>query len=116
MKPSEVKLWRSRLFPLIDTFGRVEEEFAAALMVLGCIHHGDEWQALEPKQIDIAMKEACGDKGCLSHLQSSPFAPRPDMRGLVAKGFAEFIGDPDGTPAAPIRFTEKGLEVLRGVA
>lgn len=111
-KPSEVRMWRSWL-PLFNTFGRIEMEWAAALMVIACVYFGDRWQPITMKQLGEAMKDA-GDRkeGYLHHLRGPDTAiPRPDHRGLVDKGFAVFDGDPDNN--ALISFTDKGFEMLR---
>lgn len=102
-------MWRGVL-PLIGTFGRAELEFAAALMVLACRDNGDTWQAVKPREVGNAMQLA-GEKGKeMHHLKGNPFLPRPDIHGLIEKGFAEFDGNPED--GCPIRFTAKGLEVL----
>lgn len=115
MKPSEVVLFRSVL-PLIATFGRAELEFAAALIVRGCVRNGDRWQSLSPREIGQAMKADAEPGEPWETLQRNPFLPQPDFHGLVERGFARFGEEtPDGE-AAPIELTERGLEVLRAKA
>ncbi len=111
-KPSEVHMWRSPVIPLVDTFGRAETEFAAALMVIACVENGDAWRQLTPQQVGLAMRKASEPGGPLHHLRTNPFAPRPDMRALVDGGYAAFFGDPD-IAGTPIAFTAKGIDVLR---
>lgn len=48
--------------------------------------------------------------GLFNHLRMNPFAPLPDFRDLVDKGFARFVGDAE--QGAPVEFTDKGLEAL----
>lgn len=111
-KPSQVRMWRGVL-PLIDTFGHAETEFAAALMVLACGKQGDQWQPVSLPQMGEAMKKEGEPGGVLAHLRTNPFTPSPDFRRLASDGFAVFLGDPDDVPAPPIRFTDKGLDILR---
>jgi hypothetical protein len=113
MKPSDVILFRAAL-PLIDTFGRAEMEFAAALMVRACIFHGDEWQPVTPRQINLAMKKDLLPGGIWASLRGSPKDtwPSPDLRALAKEGYAIFHGDPDVVPGPAIEFTVKGLAML----
>lgn len=112
MKPSEVRMWNGVLPFVGSAFGHAETEFAAGLLVLACRFHGDQWQPLITRQLGEMMKKELEPEGQLHHLKNNPFA-RPDLRGLVRDGFAEFLGDPDcSDPPTPIQFTAKGMAEL----
>lgn len=109
MKPSDVVMFRSWI-PLVDTFGRTELEWAAALLVRTCQLNGDVFAAHPPKAIGETMKRDRASRlDPWAGLMGNPFL-RPDFRGLAEKGFVEFLGDVDA--GAPVQFTAKGLVVL----
>jgi hypothetical protein len=79
---------------------------------MACRRKGDTWAPVTPKQIGEALVAELAEGGCMHHLEEDPFAPQPDFRGLVDKGFAESTLEPH----APLAFTERGIEVLRKAA
>lgn len=103
-KPSNVHL---SAIPFGNTFKRAEYEQAAALLVRTCVLNGDTWAAHGPKAIGAAMKaDVDADVSPIRHLARNPFF-RPDFRGLVKEGFAEYADDSEH---APVRFTALGFE------
>lgn len=105
-KPSDVDLLGS-FPPLAGTMGKSEAELAAAIMVLAS-READEWRALTLPDLGAALGEAL-DAGVepFASLNRNPFA-RPDVRELVARGFAAWSDEPKA-----ITFTDQGLEALR---
>ena len=111
MKPSDIYLWRGFL-PLINTFGRAELEMAAACIIRTCAQNGDVWQWVTLPMMGTALDEDLKNDPHWQALNKNPFAPQPDVRGLVKRGFAECNGNIDTVPCGPIRFTEAGLAIL----
>jgi hypothetical protein len=105
-KPSQVVLTG---VPLSGTMGRSEVEVAAALLVMACVHHGDQWQALTLDQIADAIHARIKDEPVASW-NRNPFL-RPDIDGLVAGGWVERTS-PEEERRSPLRFTTKGLDAL----
>jgi hypothetical protein len=105
-KPSQVEMGH---MPLVDTMGRCEREFAAAIIVRVCQAKGDTWQSVAFSDIKHVLT-ADAEAGTL------PFAKlvrcpvfRPDAWDLVAKGFARWVGEPGDV----IELTDIGLEAIR---
>jgi hypothetical protein len=105
LKPSDVIL---AVPPLCACFGRAEREFAASLIVRACQVLGDKWQPIEPKQIGEVLEADVAAK--TEPFASLTFNPvfRPDVWGLVEKGFARWTGEPGRT----IELTEAGIAGL----
>jgi hypothetical protein len=112
-KPSDVNLFERSPFPLVNTFNRVEMEFAAALLVRACVARGDVWQSILPLELGETMKADLEPGGIWETLKTNPYV-RPDFSGLVEKGWTEWDESrhPAGSDPA-VRFTEAGLERLR---
>jgi hypothetical protein len=105
--PSQVRL---DAIPLVDTFGRLEREAAATILIRALVRTGNRWSALTPKEIGVALRLDLDEKVQPLHgLRTNPFF-RPDFRDLAKAGYAEFRGDPD--EGAPLGFTERGLDAL----
>lgn len=106
MKPSEIEM----SFPVFfNTFGRSEHEATVALFVTACTHHGDEFQALTPRQIGEALRLALEHEPWKSWGRNPFFSP--NIRDLVDAGFAEFLGDPE--KGCPVRLTQETLTRLK---
>lgn len=103
-KPSDVTLG---VPPLTATMGKTEIECAAALIVRTCQAQGDRWQPVSWK---MARETLTSDLEAGRHPGAgwarNPFF-RPDVAGLVAKGYAT-RGDGDD-----VELTAQGLEALR---
>ena len=97
-------------------FGRAELEFAAALVLRACFYEGDAWAPVRQEQIGAAMSKDAESGGLFHHLQRNPFVPRPDFHGLVVRGFARFVGEPDGNGNMAIEFTTAGIDAMRPFA
>ena len=104
MKPSDIILSTP---PLTACFKKTEAECAAALLVLYCQRHGDEWQAVTPKQLGESMRDLTVEP--LKSWSQNPFF-YPDMRRLSKDGFITALDDSFNQPIA---FTELGLEQLK---
>ncbi len=104
-KPSEVVL---RLLPLIETIGKTEAEFAAAMIVRTCQVEGDYWQPVEPKTIERVIKGDL-DLKCEPFYSNrgNPFL-RPNIWELVKRGFARWTDEPGKT----VEFTDDGIQAL----
>jgi hypothetical protein len=110
IKPSEVMLLPP--LPLVDTFGRVEREAAATLLIRACVRNGDTWQSITQVQIGEALRADLDEKIDPVHaLRSNPFWRPVGFRELVTRGFAVFDGDPDAK-GTPIRFTDNAIALL----
>ncbi len=48
--------------PLCGTMKKAEVEFAASVIVQACLHHGDRWQPLLPKQVGEAIRAAIDEE------------------------------------------------------
>lgn len=105
-KPSDIVL---AAIPLVDTMGKAEAELAAALLLIGLQHSGDEWRALPAREMGLALQPLV-DKPPVKYW-SNPFV-HPDFGELVKRGFAEFI-EHDGNARGALRFTAKGIEAVR---
>lgn len=107
MKPSDVVI--SDPIPLVDTFGRVEKEVAAAYLILAMRNEGDFFQPVLPGTVGTArelFKERAG-----FHWLSNPYCI-PDFDQLIKDGYAERTV-PEALRKSPLAFTEKGLGILR---
>lgn len=104
-RPSQVVLEE---IPLVGTFGRVEREAAATLLVRTCVRGGDTWRPVTMKELGAAgladIAEKVEPQASLNH---NPFW-RPDFRDLVKHGYAACTFE----PGSAIEFTAKGLEAL----
>jgi hypothetical protein len=99
--------------PLVDTFGRVERELAAAMIVRTCQVKGDYWQEIWPKDVGLTLKADLENKIEPWHrLNQYPLFITPDMWDLVEKDYAKFHRQ-NYYEHPPITFTEKGLRCLR---
>ncbi|GAB5541319.1 MAG: hypothetical protein SangKO_010790 [Sandaracinaceae bacterium] len=101
-RPSDVVLMPH--VPLVGTMGRVEVEAAAGWMLLALREKGDFWGRVDPADCR-AVREKHADS--MTWIEN-PFLV-PDFWDLVARGFAEFVGEGRG---APVRFTASGIEAL----
>jgi len=100
VKPSDILLI---VPPLCATFGRTENEVAAALIVRACQVAGDQWAPVKwSTAVDVlkADHEAGREFGMM---MVNPFC-RPDMFALVDGGFARWI-----EKGREVEFTEAGL-------
>lgn len=105
-KPSEVYL-APFPFPLASTYGRMESEAAAAIVVRACAVLGDEWRAVSSTEVEeVLAREVEGDP--LYACMRNPFW-RPDAHELVANGFATWEGE---TEAPSVKLTAEGLARL----
>lgn len=101
-RPSDVVLMPH--VPLVGTMGRAEVEAAAGWMLLALRDSGDAWGEVTPADC-----RAVHDKHADSmRWIQNPFLV-PDFWDLVARGFAEFVGEGNG---APVRFTGAGIKAL----
>lgn len=96
--------------PLMDCFGRVEREAAAAYLVLGC-RASNTWDAIPPKAVGAEILKYVGEKGYT--WLNNPFY-NPHFPELIEHGYAEYAGEDEGQ-GKPVRFTAKGFQAL-GVA
>lgn len=92
--------------PLVDCYGRVEREVAAAYITLACRRNGDTFRPVSLREIGEAVRASADNENC-SWLRN-PFCV-PNFAELVKHGYAELLGDePDQT----IRLTDLGLSRL----
>lgn len=77
IKPSSVPLFRGGVLPLMDTFGRAELEFAAALMLRVCVCRGDVWLAMTTRDVGEVMREDAKDRGIWAHLSDQSVRTEP---------------------------------------
>jgi hypothetical protein len=117
-KPSQLDPFARSFAPFLATFNHSESEGFAAMMVSASAFHGDEWKALEPKQIGEWLRTVLdapipeGGKGNVwQQLNRNPFF-RPHPHTLVKEGFARFVGENTDAVGAPIEFTDAGFEAL----
>lgn len=105
MNPSEVDLcWGFP--PLTDTYGRVELEAAATLIVFACQCAGESFTPQRAVDIKAAIDLALELKlEPLYGLRNNPFW-KPNFNGLVENGFARWTTDAEHSP---IELTELGL-------
>lgn len=98
MKPSDIFI--NGMMPLTGTFGRVEAEAAAAVMIAVLAATDDEWRAVHPS-------EPWSHPELIKALtwSDNPFV-RPQVGELISRGFAATTDD-------GVEFTPAGLEVLR---
>jgi len=101
MRPSDVLIRAD--FPLPDTFGRVEREVAAAILVVTCRAWHDAFVPVDAREIRLA----CIAFSKVYRWLHNPFY-RPDFDSLIELGFATV--DDHGR----LSFTEAGLGCLRG--
>lgn len=105
-KPSQVVMG---YMPLVDTMGRCEREFAAAIVVRVCQAKGDTWQAVAFSDVREVLKaDLEAGTAPFAKLLGNPVF-RPDAWDLVAKGFARWVGEPGDV----IELTEAGFEAIR---
>lgn len=85
MKPSSIRI---DIIPFTGTFGRVEREIAAAMLVRACAMTGDTWQPIAPRRVEEVLRDDL-DSGVepWTSANSNPFW-RPDFLDLVNSGFA----------------------------
>lgn len=107
MRPSDVVLLDP--CPLTATFKRVENEAAAAFMLLAMRQDEDTFRVVTPVEVGEAIK-AHHDKKGFTWI-ANPFY-RPDVIGLVKMGAVDLISPEDGY-GSPVQFSEKGLGLLR---
>jgi hypothetical protein len=114
-KPSQVDLFGS-FPPLVGTFDKTEAEVMAAFMCRAMGANGDEWRAIEWREIATVLKSdiaagadgaAGGLPGLMTALLGNPFA-RPDVHALVKGGFVAWVGAEGG----PVEFTDLGFARL----
>jgi hypothetical protein len=107
-KPSDVSLCAS-FPPLVATMGHTEAELAAAMLVRTCQVRGDAWQDVDTRMLGEVITEDLRTKHEPFHsMNGNPFC-RPDAFDLVERGCAEWVGEPGWV----LRFTQRGLEMLR---
>lgn len=98
--------------PFVGLLGRSELEAAAALIVRICQRSGGVFRPLVPKEIEDAINaDVREDVSPFSELIANPFW-RPDFRGLVDAGFADFIGTKN---PRPISLTVKFFDRLNRI-
>ena len=105
-KPSDVHV--DLPLPFVGTFNHAESEVMAALMVRTMVRFGNEWCAVEPRQIGEATRAEI--KEGVPYLKEMLSILRPHPHLLVSEGFAEFLEEKDGF--RPAAFTPKGLLAL----
>jgi hypothetical protein len=98
--------------PLVGTFGKIEKEFAAGLLVLVCQLDGDEWRPVYPNEVGTVCKLHIEDVKEYAWIEFAlGFAP-PNFDGLIEQGDAEFVGDEEDIRKRPVQFTAQGLDKL----
>jgi hypothetical protein len=83
--------------------------------VRACVADGDRWAPKTPRQIGETLRAEIEPGAAFAHLARNPFAPLPDFRQLVERGFARWT-DEAAADQSPIEFTEKGLAALEKFA
>ena len=98
MKPSDIHI--GGMMPLTGTFGRVEAEAAAALIVGTLAATDDQWRPIDFSEMGTAK---------FPHLpwMHNPFV-RPEIDELVERGYATLSDD-----RKTAELTDKALDVLR---
>lgn len=96
--------------PFVDTFGRVERECAAAIMVMAMRERDDTWEVIYPRDCAEPLKKFVEEKGYA--WISNPFY-RPDFPELISEGFVEEVGDPVEGKGQGLRFTSEGLAAMK---
>lgn len=93
LKPSDVLL----RFPLLHgTFGKVEAEWAAGLIVRACQLQGDEWKAVTAADIGDALRaDIAAETEPFASLMRNPLF-QPDVWRLINLGFARWADSPGG--------------------
>jgi hypothetical protein len=104
MSPAELVI-ANVACPFVGTFGHVEAEVAAGYMVMAMQDQESFAPVRTPQMAEAMTKRKDDDAFRWMH---NPFC-RPDLDDLVARGFAEWEGEPYKTA---IGFTPKGLETL----
>jgi hypothetical protein len=105
-KPSDVDIFG--MPPLLDTMGRSQREFSAALYVRACQFHGDSWQPMEPRRIGEMLKaDLAAEREPVRTWNGNPFL-RTDFLDLVEKGFARWVHEEGGA----VMLTDAGMSAL----
>jgi hypothetical protein len=125
MKPSEIKL-ANGVSALPMVFGRVEREFAAALLIWRCRENGDEWkpaswpmmQSFIVSKIDAMSMETLGNKGETPVWFEAGVGIRmwPDFKWLVDNGYLKIVGEDGELGAQELEPTQKFFDACAGRA
>lgn len=107
-RPSQVHT--ARFIPFGATFNNTRAEVCAAFIVRTCHMRDDTWSAVGLLDVaDRLRADAQAEIEPWASMVRNPFL-RPDVRRLVADGFAEWV---DEGEMPPVRFTTKGFEAMR---